>query len=61
MTAGAFLRIISTNVIEFSESFQIACDTGATSARRLSWTEKVYKPDILAKLNTLYKQPGYKT
>ena len=23
------------------------------------WTEKVYKPDIRAKWNTLYKQPGY--
>ena len=24
------------------------------------WTEKVYKPDILAKHDTLYKEPGYK-
>ena len=23
------------------------------------WTEKVYKPDILAKRDTLYKEPGY--
>ena len=23
------------------------------------WTEKVYKPDILGKNSTLYKQPGY--
>jgi 4-oxalocrotonate tautomerase len=23
------------------------------------WTEKVYKPDILAKAETLYKKPGY--
>jgi len=23
------------------------------------WTEKVYKPDILGKKSTLYKQPGY--
>ena len=23
------------------------------------WTEKVYKPDIAAKWNTLYKKPGY--
>jgi 4-oxalocrotonate tautomerase len=23
------------------------------------WTEKVYKPDILAKPETLYKKPGY--
>ena len=22
------------------------------------WTEKVYKPDILAKRDTLYKEPG---
>ena len=24
------------------------------------WTEQVYKPDIAAKRDTLYKQPGYK-
>jgi len=23
------------------------------------WTEKVYKPDILSKKNSLYKKPGY--
>jgi len=23
------------------------------------WTEKVYKPDIMAKPETLYKKPGY--
>ena len=23
------------------------------------WSEKVYKPDILAKRDTLYKKPGY--
>lgn len=23
------------------------------------WTEKVYKPDIAAKSNHLYKKPGY--
>ena len=23
------------------------------------WTEQVYKPDILGKPDTLYKQPGY--
>jgi 4-oxalocrotonate tautomerase len=24
------------------------------------WAEKVYKPDILEKKDTLYKEPGYK-
>jgi 4-oxalocrotonate tautomerase len=23
------------------------------------WSEKVYKPDILGKLETIYKKPGY--
>jgi 4-oxalocrotonate tautomerase len=23
------------------------------------WTEKVYKPDILGKADTIYKKPGY--
>ena len=25
-----------------------------------NWTEEVYKPDIMAKENLLYKKPGYK-
>ncbi|WP_025372760.1 tautomerase family protein [Advenella mimigardefordensis] len=24
------------------------------------WTEKVYKPEILGKLTSIYKRPGYK-
>ena len=24
-----------------------------------AWTEQVYKPDILGRLDTLYKKPGY--
>ena len=24
-----------------------------------NWTEQVYKPDIIAKAETIYKQPGY--
>jgi hypothetical protein len=29
-------------------------------SRPPDWTEKVYKPDILAKHDTLYKERGYK-
>jgi 4-oxalocrotonate tautomerase len=27
--------------------------------KAVDWTEKVYKPEILAKRDTLYKEPGY--
>jgi 4-oxalocrotonate tautomerase len=30
------------------------------SASKMSnWTEQVYKPDIIAKAETIYKKPGY--
>ena len=32
---------------------------GMEEVKASDWTEKVYKPDILAKRETLYKQPGY--
>ena len=38
------------------ESVSVAME----EVKAADWTEKVYKPDILAKHDTLYKEPGYR-
>ena len=32
---------------------------GIEDVKPEDWTEKVYKPDILSKPETIYKKPGY--
>jgi 4-oxalocrotonate tautomerase len=32
---------------------------GMEEVKASDWTQQVYKPDILAKRDTLYKEPGY--
>jgi 4-oxalocrotonate tautomerase len=32
---------------------------GIEEIKAKDWTEQVYKPDILGKLDTIYKKPGY--
>jgi 4-oxalocrotonate tautomerase len=32
---------------------------GIEEVKMKDWTEQVYKPDILAKRGTIYKEPGY--
>jgi 4-oxalocrotonate tautomerase len=32
---------------------------GIEEVKTKDWTEQVYKPDILAKRGTIYKEPGY--
>jgi len=39
------------------ESVSVAME----EVKAADWTEKVYEPDILAKRDTLYKEPGYET
>jgi len=39
------------------ESVSVAME----EVKAADWTEKVYKPDIVAKRDTLYKEPGYES
>jgi len=32
---------------------------GIQEVKAADWTEQVYKPDIIAKRGTIYKEPGY--
>ena len=43
----------TANVAEESVSVSIE------DVERSEWVEKVYKPDIIGKADTLYKKPGY--
>jgi len=36
-----------------------AVSVGLEDVAPKDWTEKVYKPDILGKSDTIYKKPGY--
>jgi len=36
-----------------------AVSVGIEEVKEQDWTDKVYKPDILDKRQTIYKEPGY--
>jgi 4-oxalocrotonate tautomerase len=45
-----------TSVLKYGED---AVSVGIEDIQPRDWVEKVYKPDILSKPDTLYKKPGY--
>jgi 4-oxalocrotonate tautomerase len=45
-----------TSVLNYGED---AVSVAFEEVRREDWVEKVYKPDIEAKSDTVYKKPGY--
>lgn len=46
-----------TSVLDYGEE---SVSVGFEEVKARDWTEKVYKPDIKEKWDTLYKKPGYK-
>ena len=53
--AEAITRDITTVLHYGDESVSVALEEVAPA----EWAEKVYRPDIVEKAATLYKQPGY--
>jgi 4-oxalocrotonate tautomerase len=45
-----------TSTLNYGED---AVSVGIEEIGAQDWTEQVYKPDILGKPQTIYKQPGY--
>ena len=45
-----------TSTLNYGEE---SVSVGIEDVEPKNWTEQVYKPDILAKAETIYKQPGY--
>jgi 4-oxalocrotonate tautomerase len=53
--ADALTRAVMTT-LRYGEE---AVSVGIEDVRPEDWKEKVYKPDILDKRETIYKKPGY--
>lgn len=53
--AEEITKVVMTTLNYGEESVSVAMEEVAPK----DWTEKVHKPDILAKPETLYKKPGY--
>ena len=53
--AQAVTQAVTTTLNYVEESVSV----GIEDVEPKNWTEQVYKPDIIAKAETIYKQPGY--
>ena len=53
--AAELTKAVMATLHHGEESVSVAME----EVKAADWTEKVYKPDILAKRDTLYKEPGY--
>ncbi|MES5484070.1 tautomerase family protein [Bradyrhizobium sp. INPA03-11B] len=53
--AEALTKAVMDTLGSGEESVSVAIE----DIQRKDWTERVYKPDILAKPNSIYKKPGY--
>jgi 4-oxalocrotonate tautomerase len=50
---------ITKDVADIFETKEANVTVAIEEVEKSDWTEKVYKPDIQAKWDTLYKKPGY--
>ena len=53
--ADEITKVVMSTLRYGEESVSVAME----EVEAADWTEKVYKPDILAKRDRLYKEPGY--
>jgi 4-oxalocrotonate tautomerase len=53
--ASEITNVVMATLHYGEESVSVAME----EIQAADWTERVYKPDILAKRSTLYKEPGY--
>ena len=53
--AQAVTQAVTTTLNYGEESVSV----GIEDFEPKNWTEQVYKPDIIAKAETIYKKPGY--
>jgi 4-oxalocrotonate tautomerase len=57
---SALAADITKAVIASANSGEASVSVGIEDVDPNDWSEKVYKPDIAAKWDSLYKKPGYK-
>jgi 4-oxalocrotonate tautomerase len=53
--ASEITKAVMATLDDSEESVSVAME----EVKAADWAEKVYKPEILAKRDTLYKEPGY--
>jgi 4-oxalocrotonate tautomerase len=53
------VKAITDSIVEITDSKEKAVSIAIEEVTPEEWPEKVYRPDILEKQNTLYKKPGY--
>jgi 4-oxalocrotonate tautomerase len=61
-TEGQKLRLadeIVRDVVEIAKCAEKSVSVAIEEVHPEDWTEKVYRPDILDKAHTLYREPGY--
>ena len=51
---------IAKDVAEIIKCPEAAVSVAFEEVSQVDWPEKVYRPDILEKQETLYRKPGYK-
>jgi len=56
---AALARALTQAVMETLSCGEESVSVGIEDVEPQRWTELVYRPDILAKPDTIYKKPGY--
>jgi 4-oxalocrotonate tautomerase len=53
------VKVITDSIIKIVDADDKYVSIAIEDVSPEDWAEKVYRPDILEKQNTLYKKPGY--
>jgi 4-oxalocrotonate tautomerase len=56
---AALAKAVTRAVMETLRAGEDSVSVGVQDVEPKDWTERVYKPDIIAKPGTIYKKPGY--
>jgi 4-oxalocrotonate tautomerase len=55
----ALAQAVTQAVVSALNYGEESVSVGIEDVEPKNWTKQVYKPDIIAKAETIYKQPGY--
>jgi len=53
------IKAITDSIVKIVDADEKYVSIAVEDVNPKDWAEKVYRPDILEKQNTLYKKPGY--
>jgi 4-oxalocrotonate tautomerase len=53
------VKAITDSIVKIADADEKYVSIAIEDVSPEDWAEKVYRPDILEKQNTLYKKPGY--